>query len=241
MFTVLATHPSTPAYSPKSKGRKQHYAETKKQGDLTLCNMLVDRPVSRVVETKLCLTCKKVKAGKIIKMNPLPEVHNPILYTFTINTDASHEPATNISAWAYWIRSSNLLFKDSGLLPDGAPNSSIAELLAFEQAILVVNRSIERAAGLTRNNVKLYVNTDSTFVIQALKGAVKRTKFLKDATRVQALAEGYQLDLRHVKAHVRTDSARTWVNDWLDKNAKFHVRNELRRRQMLKDLEAMNG
>lgn len=203
--------------------------------------MLVDRRVSNIIESKMCLTCKKVNAGKKLKMSPLPAPAAPVMYSFTINTDASHEPATNISAWAYWIRSTNFLFKDSGLLPDGVPNSSIAEILAIEQALLVVNASVAKMSGLTKGNIKLYFNTDSTWAMGAIKGEIKKGKHIAIAKQVQALAAGYHVEVRHVKAHRDTDSARTWVNDWLDKQAKFHVRNELRRRQMLRDLEGLNG
>jgi ribonuclease HI len=149
----------------------------------------------------------------------------PAIYSFTINTDASRDPKTGKAAWAYWIRSTNFLFRDSSLYPDSTPNSSIAELFALKAALECVNASV---GTMPREMVRLYINTDSQWVLQALRGNVKRSKHLSLAEAVKDLAEGYELVLRHVKAHKHKDTPRHWVNDWCDKEAKRLLRTYLR-------------
>lgn len=145
-------------------------------------------------------------------------------YTFTINTDASFDPATGTAAWAFWIRSKDHLIKDSGLFPRKVDNSSVAELLALEKALRRVDREV-----FTRRTVKLYINTDSKWVIDALQGKVKNSKQLMLIKAVLHSTQGYELELRHVKAHTHTNTARHWVNDWCDKQAKKILRTELGR------------
>jgi ribonuclease HI len=147
-------------------------------------------------------------------------------YSFTINTDASHHPQTKVSAWACWIKSSHYKMRDAGLLEGGAANSSVAELMAVEQALILLDNLIATQPFLQSRTepIKLYINTDSIWAIQALSGNMKRSKHIEIAKRIRALTDGFEIEVRHVKAHTNTDDARSWVNSWCDRAARKLVR-----------------
>lgn len=146
-------------------------------------------------------------------------------YSMTINTDASFDPRTKMAGWAYWIKSHDQLFKASGLI-HGTNNSSTAELTAIAKAIRVVGDFVEAEWGsdFPKENVTLYINTDSTWSIAALEGRFKRSKHQKFVEDTLKNLPGFTLVPRHVKAHSHTDTARHWVNDWCDRQAKKQLK-----------------
>lgn len=153
------------------------------------------------------------------------------MYSFTINTDASHAPKVQVAAWACWIKSTHYKIQDSGLFPDPVPNSSVAEAMAIEQALLLLDMLIDSQPFLRAQRdgpgIKLYINTDSMWTIQALTGKIKRSKHVAVARRVRSLAENYEIEARHVKAHTRGADARSWVNNWCDRAARKLVRQKV--------------
>lgn len=153
------------------------------------------------------------------------------MYSFTINTDASHHPETKASAWACWIKSTHYKIKESGLFPDGAPNSSVAELMAIEQAFILLDKLIDSEPFLRSQRdgagILIYINTDSMWTINALSNKVKRSKHRDIARRIRSLTEDYEVQLRHVKAHTKIKDSRSWVNNWCDKAAKLLVRQKV--------------
>jgi hypothetical protein len=153
-------------------------------------------------------------------------------YSFTINTDASHHPETRVAAWACWIKSTHYKIQDAGLLPGVVPNSSVAEIMAVEQALRLLDYLIHSEpflrAQLDGEGIKLYINTDSLWTLQALNGNVRRSKHVAIARRIRSLTEGYTIEVRHVKAHTKIRDARSWVNDWCDKAAKKIVRTKVK-------------
>ena len=221
-FVVMATHPDQPNYAPQARGRKLHLATTHRKKHKTLCNMLVVEGIelgSYGADRDLCLTCHK-RATETIKKR-----FDNVTYSFTINTDASHYMAHGgVASWACWIKSSHYLIKDAGVFPEGVPNSSVAELLAVEQALLLLDKLISNEEFLQHqlNNGKILVffNTDSLFTVQALNGNIKRKVYSEIIERVNALADRYEINPRHVKGHTRGSEPRTWVNNWCDKQAR---------------------
>lgn len=147
-------------------------------------------------------------------------------YTFTVNTDASHHPQTKTSAWACWIKSQHYLIKESGLFPEPVANSSVAELMAIEQALLLLDNLIHTEVFLStrEERIRLFINTDSQWTIHALTGQIKRSKHLAVARRIRALTERYDIEVRHVKAHTKGSDARSWVNNWCDRASRKLVR-----------------
>lgn len=221
-FVVMATHPDQPNWGGQARGRKLHLATTHRKKLKTLCNMLIVEGVSQnshMSDRQICLTCQS-KVREVIKQR-----FDGVTYSFTINTDASHYKAHDgVSAWACWIKSSHYLIKDAGVFPEGVPNSAVAELLAVEQALLLLDKLIDTEPflqhQLENGKVLIYFNTDSLFTVQALNGTIKRKVYAEIIERVRALASRYEINPRHVKGHTRGEVAREWVNNWCDKQAR---------------------
>jgi hypothetical protein len=221
-FVVMATHPDKPSFAPQARGRKLHLATTHRKKFKTLCNMLVVEGVpqnSFMADRAMCLTCQS-RVKEVIKQR-----FDGVTYSFTINTDASHYPAHGgIAAWACWIKSSHYLVKDAGVFPEGVPNSAVAELLAVEQALLLLDKLIDTEPflqhQLDNGKVLVFFNTDSLFTVQALNGNIKRKAYEEIIERVRALASRYEINPRHVKGHTKGTVAREWVNNWCDKQAR---------------------
>lgn len=149
------------------------------------------------------------------------------MISFTINTDASFSHRYKRGAYAYWIKGDNFSARDSGMFKQELPSASIAELLAFEKALQVINAEIPKEY---RGAVLLHVNTDCVFVIRILEGTSlnKNPKYKMIIKAVAHVASEYKIIARHVKAHTDDLSeARTWVNDWCDKAAKAEMGKEL--------------
>jgi hypothetical protein len=221
-FVVMATHPDNPSFAPQARGRKLHLATTHRKKFKTLCNMMVVEGVERgssQADREMCMTCQaRVKA--VIKKR-----FDDVTYSFTINTDASHYGAHGgISSWACWIKSSHYLIKDAGVFPEGVPNSAVAELLAVEQALLLLDKLINTEPflqhQLENGKILVFFNTDSLFTVQALNGTIKRKVYGEAIDRVRALAARYEINPRHVKGHTNGNMAREWVNNWCDKQAR---------------------
>lgn len=152
-------------------------------------------------------------------------------YSFTVNTDASFSDNAQLGAWACWIRSSHYLVKEAGVFDHPVVNSSVAEILAFEQALLLLDQLISSQDFLRhhRDNgrIKLFINTDSMWTIHALEGRVKRSKHLEVAKRIRSLTEPYIISARHVRGHSRGHDSRSWVNNWCDQQARGLLRKRL--------------
>lgn len=148
----------------------------------------------------------------------------------TINTDASFDPNTKRAAWAYWIKSHDQLFKASGVIPT-ASNSSTAELIGISQAIAKVKSFVESEWGedFPKERITLYINTDSTWAISALERKYKNSKHQKFVNKILRRIPNFDIQPRHVKAHNGTADARSWVNDWCDKEAKARLRKSLKK------------
>ena len=221
-FVVMATHPQTPNDTANMRGRKLHLAMNQGRHTKTLCNMLVTEPVMRNTnqsERLLCLNCSNL-ADRIIQKR-----FDETTYSITINTDASWSAKHGkVSSWACWIKSSHYKLTASGLFAEGVDNSSTAEVLALEQALMRLDYLINDEPFLQhhRDNGKilLYINTDSMFAVQAMNGNVKRSKHLEIVNRVRSLVDGYEVVARHVKGHTRGEDSRSWVNNWCDREAR---------------------
>jgi hypothetical protein len=159
-------------------------------------------------------------------------IHKQPPYTFTINTDASFSIAHGgVASWACWIKSAHYLIRDGGVFTTPVANSSVAELMAVEQALLLLDNLIDSQEFLRHyrdnGNIVLYLNTDSVWAIHAMKGIVKRSKHLEVARRVKSLADPFEIIARYVKGHSRNPDSRSWVNNWCDRKARGLVRGKI--------------
>lgn len=232
---VWATHPKTPNFSQNARGRVVHLATNKTQGELTLCNMMVSFPYEGDADwtnRSLCVVCDaKVKMFKRKAAEPPKKKHSDYQYTFTINTDASYiRTHGGIAAYAFWIKSSHYKLTGSALITEPVANSSIAELFAVEAAMWTLDHFIDEMPFLRQQRkqrgIKIFLNTDSMFTIRAIDGTHSpMSKHLEAIERVAAIPSCYTIECRHIFSHQKPGSeeyatARRWVNDWCDAEAK---------------------
>ena len=239
LSVVMATHPQNPNHTQNSRGRVQHLSVSDKRETLTLCNMMVSFAVidyGHASFNRQCQVCvSKVVTAKLSGRSKPSTYHEATIpsmsYTFTVNTDASHDPVTKTAAWACWIKSSHYLIKEAGLFPEPVINSSVAEAMAIEKALELLDGLIAHEDFLRdhrdRGKIALFINTDSMWTINALKGMVKRSKHVETARRLRSLAEPFTIIPRHVKGHSAGEDSRSWVNNWCDKQARGLVRKKL--------------
>lgn len=139
----------------------------------------------------------------------------------TINTDAAFHSEFKVGAFAFWIVSDMGRVIKSGSLRDKVNNATEAELKCILNAFYTLKQ--QKWEGI----YKVILNTDSLNSIYILKeDSAKIKKYnLKygDAIRnkFNSMKVGLPLiEFRHIKAHKTTEIAKSWVNDWCDKNAK---------------------
>lgn len=146
--------------------------------------------------------------------------------SYTINSDASYMAYVKRGSYAYWIKGDDgFHVKHAGVFRDHLPNSSVAELLAFEKALQELNKKIPLER---RKDVLIFVNTDCQWVIDVLEGRVLNSKYRILMKAVRHAARDYEIVARHVKAHTGDlTQARSWVNNWCDKQAKTVLKEEL--------------
>lgn len=162
----------------------------------------------------------------------------------TINTDASYHPVFKVGAYAFWIVYQGQRLIQSGPLKE-CRDSHDAECMALANALyalyksefagvkyIVVNTDCQHALWAIRdNNKKFYKNSEKTVKIAR--------KFLND------LKEKYKpgprkyrktafVSWRYVKAHSDGETARLWVNNWLDKAAKQAIGEGIKAKELKK-------
>jgi ribonuclease HI len=162
--------------------------------------------------------------------------------TATITTDASFFHQYKIGAFAVWVTTAKGRIIQSGALK-GEVNSSIeAEFKAVVNGLHLLCKA--NIGKLT----EIYINTDSKGVIlliEALtlndesspeyKEVIEGVKhgwakdFLDTYLNTRKLLNG-NIILRHIRAHEHTNTARHWVNDWCDKEAKKQAKHEIKKR-----------
>lgn len=149
-------------------------------------------------------------------MSLIPQVN-----TITINTDASFSPQTNIGGYAFYIVCDHFKVRKSGKFKNKPKNSLDAEIMAIGNAFHHL---------LNRNDLPktkwLIVNTDCTYAINSIRNSIPgRSKEVFILwQKLISKVESKKNKFRHVKAHSGKDDARSYVNEWCDKEAKKHMR-----------------
>lgn len=152
----------------------------------------------------------------------------------TINTDASFSKTHGVGAGAIWIVSNDFKIKYSSVLRSKTLNPTIAEAHTILNALHLVFRQNISA------NTRVIINTDSMNAIYIfttnkdmiskyrIKGWKELQRHLDKAKSLKpGVTDKIHIEFRHVKAHVSTDTARTFVNEWCDQEAKRVLRKEI--------------
>lgn len=148
----------------------------------------------------------------------------------TITTDASFCPIIKKASFAFCIACDEIKIRRSGLLRKNVKCSSQAEFKCIVNALYVM------ATSVNGNIDRIIVNTDSMNCIHIFnkdKAMIKRWGLsswgYNYMSGFKKIIKQYNInpsiiELRHVKAHSGTDTARQWTNEWCDQQAKNELR-----------------
>tara|TARA_B100001179_G_scaffold217701_1_gene189780 strand:- start:412 stop:897 length:486 start_codon:yes stop_codon:yes gene_type:complete len=145
----------------------------------------------------------------------------------TINTDASFHTRFKVGAFAFWAVSNDFRITKAGYLRNLCVNPDEAEMKCIINAVSTVLSS-------NKNISKLIINTDSLNSKAVFerdfehikKYNLSRWKNLRgifNKTINDKSKRKISIEFRHVKAHTNNTDARSYVNDWCDKNAKIYL------------------
>jgi ribonuclease HI len=149
----------------------------------------------------------------------------------TINTDASWCRHTKRGSWAFWISSDVGRFKKSGVLKEKCNGNIQAEIMAVVNALhycrthkklkvatkIIVNTDCKTAINIAENPNGLKKNSQKE--LRSLRGWIQKYigKFR---------GRKCEVEFRWVKGHSDGESARSYVNNYIDKEARKKLRNE---------------
>jgi ribonuclease HI len=146
----------------------------------------------------------------------------------TINTDASYSKTYQKGAFAFWMVSNHGKICKSGLLKGDSLDPTHAEIKTISNALYHL-ATYTGWTGITR----VIINTDSMNSIHLLtkneraikKYRINRNKYQKEIQVFPALINKlkFNIEMRHVRSHVSTETAKQWVNEWCDSEAKKHL------------------
>lgn len=139
----------------------------------------------------------------------------------TINTDASFSHQYKKGGYAFWIVCDVFKIQKSGMFKTNPKSALEAEMMCMANALYMLATQKE----LPETKI-IVINSDALLAFDRV-GLKKQglgkvvAKYLKQV-RVRTFCNKYEF--RHVKAHNGTPDARSFVNNWCDKEAKKWMR-----------------
>lgn len=157
------------------------------------------------------------------------------LRCITINTDASFHPVHGVGGYAFYIVCDLFKIQKAGMFKVSPNNAQEAELMCMANALHTLLNTKELPS-----TKLIVINSDALYSFEKIglkKQGVGKVvaQFLKQVRH--KMQNGNTLpsfDIRHVKAHVEIKDARSWVNDWCDKEAKKWMREAVKTKQISK-------
>jgi ribonuclease HI len=151
----------------------------------------------------------------------------------TVNTDASFNAEYKVGGFAFWVVYQNVRSIQHGPLKD-PKDSNDCELKAIANALYTVIKNDYKGVKY------IIINTDCMAVIQAMEKGNKLVNghsahvIRQIKNYVKELRSKYEIkkqpkfvDWRHVKGHTKGETARAWVNNYLDKASRKCMRKQL--------------
>ena len=146
-----------------------------------------------------------------------------IINCITINTDASFSNKYKIGTYAFYIVCDVFKIQKSGYFKVNPENPMQSEMMCMANALATIVAQKELP------EVKLIViNSDCLNSFQRIglkktdkigREVARQLKKLREKTAIKGVIMP-DFEFRHVKAHNGTPDARSYVNDWCDKEAK---------------------
>jgi len=140
----------------------------------------------------------------------------------TINTDASFHPGLKVGGYAFYVVCDLFKIQKGGMFKCQPRSPIEAEMMCMANALTALLRQKELPTAKL-----IVINSDCLWSFSQIgrkKQGVGKTvaKILKQVRQEMAW-KGIvmpEYEFRHVKAHNGTKDARSWVNDWCDREAK---------------------
>jgi ribonuclease HI len=146
----------------------------------------------------------------------------------TINTDASFNPQHKLGGYAFYIVCDLFKIQKAGMFKKPVDNSKDAEIMCIGNAISTLLAQPELP-----ETTWLIINSDCLYGMSDIRKST--SELAKKVNRMWAAlinrTKSRHNKMRHVKAHNGTPDARSWVNDWCDKEAKKWMRIAVERSQ----------
>lgn len=149
--------------------------------------------------------------------------------TLTIFSDASFCAGTKAAGGAFWAKDGKGRYSLAYAF-EGALTSSEAEIMAVCYSVQALVKEPELATFFALGEqARIVFNVDCLDVFHAIGRWLVRDHGLKTLALLARLKKfqemlGFQIEVKHVKAHTGGASPDQMVNDWCDRSAKFHMR-----------------
>lgn len=145
----------------------------------------------------------------------------------TINTDASFHPQKKVGGYAFYIICDTFRIQKGGMFKSNPKTPMEAEMMCMANALFTLLSQKELPT-----TKWIIINSDCLFSFEKIGRKKKNTigKQVAEILRKVRLKTSYRnaimpkFEFRHVKAHNGTDDARSFINNWCDKEAKKWMR-----------------
>lgn len=154
----------------------------------------------------------------------------------TINTDASYHPVHKAAGYAFYIVCDLFKIQKGGMFKQTPKTPEECEIMCIGNAIatLLAQRELPEARWLI-------INSDCKNAMEVIR--CQKNKLGKDVcglwNKLIHRLGSKRNKFRHVKSHNGTPDARSWVNDWCDKEAKRWMRVAVEKNKKLELEEAL--
>lgn len=145
----------------------------------------------------------------------------------TVNTDASFSPQHKVGGYAFYIVCDLFKIQKGGMFKKQPKTAMEAEMMCMANALYTLLSQKELPT-----TKWIIINSDCLFSFERIKRKSQDAigKQVAEMLRNVRLKTSYRdvimpkFEFRHVKAHNGTPDARSFVNDWCDKEAKKWMR-----------------
>lgn len=145
----------------------------------------------------------------------------------TVNTDASFHPQHKIGGYAFYIVCDLFKIQKGGMFKNNPKTPMEAEMMCMANALFTLLSQKELPS-----TKWIVINSDCLFSFSRIgrKSQDDIGKKVAEMLRKVRIQTSYnnlimpKFEFRHVKAHNGTNDARSFVNDWCDKEAKKWMR-----------------
>ena len=147
----------------------------------------------------------------------------------TINTDASFSHNHKRGSFAFWIVSNRFKILKAGIIRKTVLRPEMAEAMCIINALhILCNENLDDVT-------RIIINTDclnAVYILRNDKEQIRKYRLkwgleLRDTFNKRYKHIKSKIEFRHVKAHSGVQDARSYVNEWCDRNAKLQLKQHL--------------